>query len=388
MDIDIKAPILEKQLISLVRIALGTQQSDSFSLSSSQWDSLFESSVRQGVGAIVFPAVQRMIDEAGGECEMIGMSEDLYFTWLGLVSDVQLQNRHINDQCVELIEEFKALGRKSTILKGQGVATYYRVRSEESGVMDFSLLRQPGDIDIWVDGGQQSVMDYVNARTPNREFDRKHTHYNRFDDTTVEVHWSPSFSGNPYVNKKLQRYYHDATDRQMAHEVLLDGGKTISAPDAEFQCVHLMLHLQGHFLYEGVGLRQLLDLYFVMLSDEAQRAKDQILQRYREFGLMRMARSVMWVMQEVFGMEDDLLLCEADSRRGKELLREIMEGGNFGKYSGENRVQNESFSLRMARRMKRRVRLMKYDPVGAVCAPWNKMCFFRWKNSVIKKYNL
>lgn len=379
---------MEKQLISLVRIALGTQQSDSFSLSSSQWDSLFESSVRQGVGAIVFPAVQRMIDEAGGECEMIGMSEDLYFTWLGLVSDVQLQNRHINDQCVELIEEFKALGRKSTILKGQGVATYYRVRSDESGVMDLSLLRQPGDIDIWVDGGQQSVMDYVNARTPNREFDRKHTHYMKYDDTSVEVHWTPSISGNPFVNKKLQRYYKDQSTNQMAHEVTMHDGKTILAPDAAFQCVHLMLHIQGHFLYEGVGLRQLLDLYFVMLSDEAQRAKDQILQRYREFGLMRMARSVMWVMQEVFGMEDDLLLCEADSRRGKELLREIMEGGNFGKYSGENRVQNESFSLRMARRMKRRVRLMKYDPVGAVCAPWNKMCFFRWKNSVIKKYNL
>lgn len=344
--------------------------------------------MKQGLAGLCFTAVQRLIDEAGGDCAQIEMSEELYFTWLGMVSDTQLQNQHINDQCMELIEEFKSIGRKSTILKGQGVATYYRVRSDESGVMDFSLLRQPGDIDIWVDGSQQSVMDYVNARTPNREFDRKHTHYMKYDDTTVEVHWTPSVSGNPFVDKKLQRFYQNQSTSQMTHRVILHNGKTIMAPDAAFQCVHLMLHIQGHFLYEGVGLRQLLDLYFVMLDEEAQKAKDQISQRYREFGLMRMARSVMWVMQEVFGMEDDLLLCEADSRGGKELLKEIMEGGNFGKYSGENRVQNESFSLRMARRMKRRVRLMKYDPVGAVCAPWNKMCFFRWKNSVIKKYNL
>lgn len=358
------------------------------SLSHLQWDSLFESSVRQGVGAVVFTAVQRMIDEAGGECEMIGMSEDLYFTWLGLVTDIQLQNQHINDQCVELVEEFKAYGRKSTILKGQGVASYYRVRSEESGVMDFSLLRQPGDIDIWVDGGQQSVMDYVNARTPNREFDRKHTHYMKYDDTSVEVHWTPSISGNPFVNKKLQRYYKDQSTNQMAHEVTLLDGKKIIAPDAAFQCVHLMLHIQGHFLYEGVGLRQLLDLYFVMLDEEVQKAKDQILQRYQEFGLMRMARSVMWVMQEVFGMENALLLCEVDSSGGKELLQEIMEGGNFGKYNSENRVIDETFAQRMKRRLKRRMRLFRFDPVGLMFAPIGKVKTLLWKRRVIKKYNL
>lgn len=379
---------MQDLFLEIIRVAIGSQTNLSRLPLANEWDELFEAAKKQSLVGIMFIGLQKLGADADEGFARIGMSEDLYFTWLGLVTDIQLQNQQINDQCVELIEEFKALGRKSTILKGQGVATYYRVRSEESGVMDFSLLRQPGDIDIWVDGGQQSVMDYVNARTPNREFDRKHTHYNRFDDTTVEVHWTPSVSGNPFVNKKLQKFYHDQSISQMAHEVTMHDGKTIMAPDAEFQCVHLMLHLQGHFLYEGVGLRQLLDLYFVMLDDEVQKAKDQILQRYREFGLMRMAHSVMWVMQEVFGMENDLLICEADSRRGKELLREIMEGGNFGKYSGENRVQNESFSSRMARRMKRRVRLMKYDPVGAVCAPWNKMCFFRWKNSVIKKYNL
>lgn len=379
---------MQDLFLEIIRVAIGSQTNLSRLPLANEWDELFEAAKKQSLVGIMFIGLQKLGADADEGFARIGMSEDLYFTWLGLVTDIQLQNQQINDQCVELIEEFKALGRKSTILKGQGVATYYRVRSDESGVMDFSLLRQPGDIDIWVDGGFDKVMDYVNARTSNREFDRKHTHYMKYDDTSVEVHWTPSVTGNPFVNKKLQRYFHDQASIQMAHEMTLHDGKVIMAPDAAFQCVHLMLHIQGHFLYEGVGLRQLLDLYFVMLDDEVQKAKDQILQRYREFGLMRMARSVMWVMQEVFGMDDDLLLCEADSRGGKELLQEIMEGGNFGKYSSENRVIDETFAQRMKRRLKRRMKLIRFDPVGLMFAPIGKMKTLLWKRKVIKKYNL
>ena len=50
------------------------------------------------------------------------------------------------------------------------------------------------------------------------------------------------------------------------------------------------------------------------------------------FGLRQMAGALMWVLGEVLQLDRALMLCKPDSYRGEWLLREIMAGGNFGKY--------------------------------------------------------
>lgn len=48
--------------------------------------------------------------------------------------------------------------------------------------------------------------------------------------------------------------------------------------------------------------------------------------------MKRFARGVMWIMQEVFGLEDEYLLMEPDEKEGRYILNEVMRGGNFGHY--------------------------------------------------------
>ena len=167
----------------------------------------------------------------------------------------------LNRQCVEVQRMFKESGLNTCILKGQGVASYYNP--------NLILSRQSGDIDIWVDSTWRDVMDFVNARTPNREFDMKHTHFELYPDTTVEVHWWPSMPKNPFFRKALQKYYNEQSLIQCKHMVTLKDGNVIYAPDAKFEAVHVLLyHIFNHFLYEGIGLRQMLDLYFVLVNGE------------------------------------------------------------------------------------------------------------------------
>lgn len=50
------------------------------------------------------------------------------------------------------------------------------------------------------------------------------------------------------------------------------------------------------------------------------------------FGIYRFSQGLMWVLQEVFGLERELMICEPLEREGSFILSEVMRGGNFGHY--------------------------------------------------------
>jgi len=117
---------------------------------------------------------------------------------------------------------------------------------------------------------------------------------------------------------------------------------------AEFNLVFLMVHMYHHMLFEGLGLRQLMDYYFVLrtqISDKrlmindssfAERELPQIDRELsvnaplQEFGMERFSKGMMWIMQVVFGLEKEYVLCKSDEKIGRLLLDDIMDGGNFG----------------------------------------------------------
>lgn len=357
----------------LIQLAIGTRICISHTPSASEWGELYSMAKRQALVGVCFAGVQRLQGQHQEPPEM------LYLTWMGMAAKIQQRNETVNKQCVELQAKLAADGFRSCILKGQGIATLYG---------DLAMLRQSGDIDIWMDGGLEKVMDYVNARTPNREFDIKHTHFEVFDDTIVETHWRPSASTNPILNRKLTAYFEREKNRQFNNLVRISERLGICAPTDDFQFVHAMLHVYGHFLYEGVGMRQMMDLFFAHNACIKSSTVTEVQKVVEDFGLVRMARASMWVFGRVFNMPEHQMMWEPDSEAGKELLDEIMLGGNFGHYNVENRQVNDSFSQRMIRRLRRRARLIRFNPMGLLFAPFGKVKILLWKHQVIKKYNL
>lgn len=360
----------------LIHVSIGMSGCLCMSPTNEEWETLYDLAKMQSLVGICFSGV-RMLQE---QRQML--PERLFLQWMGMAAKIQQKNEIINRQCIEIQKVFRENGLDTCILKGQGAASYYNE--------NLKLLRQPGDIDIWVNGTWKTVMDYVNARTPNREFDMKHTHLNIYDDTTVEVHWRPSMSLNPIYSKALYKYYEEQVPQQCKHFVKLPNCvDKISVPDPKFEAVHIMCHIFNHFLYEGVGLRQMMDLYFVMvnggLNDQDRADVWGIMQKV---GLSKFAPAAMWVLKRAFGMDESFAVCKCDPELGQVLLSEILEGGNFGKTSAENKVQNESFLKRMSRRLNRRIRLVKYNPVGLICSPFIKIRILLWKRMVIRKYNL
>ena len=276
--------------------------------------------VKQSLVGVCFAGVRRYMVSAQQHGEKIHIPPKLYHQWLGVAVQIQKTNELMNHRCVELQFKLSSSGFKSAILKGQGIAAFYG---------ELKNFRHPGDIDVYVDCGREKAIEYAHSIGQEKvDWDYKHLHLRVFKDTEVEMHYRPEVLLNLIKNRKLQRWFHsDEVQRQMFQE---DG--EIVTPSVQFNLFYILLHIYRHFLYEGVGLRQLMDYYFVLRSTSLQVDKMLCLDAIETIGMKRFAKGIMWIMQHVFGLEEQYLLYKPNEKEGRYILSQIMEGGNFGHY--------------------------------------------------------
>lgn len=370
--------LINKKFFAIILLAIGKITDIPFNLSSQDWVQVYTLAKEQALLGICFAGVQKLYEQ--NPEALSNLPKSIKVQWFALATNIQNRNKIINSQCATLQKDLLTQGLNSCILKGQGVAYYYG--------KGLDLLRQPGDIDIWVNGSWKQVMALISKRTPNREFDLKHAHYNVFKDTPVEVHWVPSTTSNFFLDRKLKRFYRQQANMQFNHKVTLYGKEKITAADPFFDSIHLLLHILGHYLYEGVGFRQVMDYYFIIKQEDVQKRKKDIIAYYKTLGLYDFSKSVMWVLKEVFALENDFLFVEPEAKNGKKLLNEILKEGNMGHVATVNKENNETTLHRWCRRWKRKLRLIRYNALAVVCNPIYKARLLWWKQRVIKSYNL
>lgn len=366
----------------LIRVSIGTQESLSLLPSDAEWGKLFEMAVKQSLVGVCFVGLHSLGADSDYGFTKIGMSEDLFFDWMGMAAQINMKNDVANKQCVKLQKRFKLDGLRSCVLKGQGIAAHYG--------KELCGFRQSGDIDIWIDASKEKVIDYVMSLAPTKEFDQKHIHFHCFEDTEVEVHWAPSVWENPQHNRILHDYFNNERERQFAYR--LNG---ICVPTSDFQVVHQLIHVFRHYVYEGVGLRQMMDLYFAQLAcascpeDSVEYGKyREVPGLFRRLGLLRFVAATQWVLHEVFGMSEGVLLCAPDVKEGRKLLDEIMIGGNFGHHDVHNHVAGEPFVWRFFRRWGRKFRMFRFDPLGTLIMPLSRLRLELWMRRVRRKYSV
>ena len=183
---------------------------------------------------------------------------------------------------------------------------------------NLSLLRQSGDIDVWAAGGREKIYqlshDVLGKITVANYH---HIHFPMWEDPEIELHIYPSFLSSPYRNWQLHKFcklYAPKDDEQ-------------DFPSTAFNLVFIMLHCYRHLCGHGVGMRQVMDYYFVLktLSDSlhfetSQKLKGEnkaeTMKWVKRLGMGRFAPALMWVMKEVFGLEKEYLLCEPDEKEG------------------------------------------------------------------------
>ena len=163
-------------------------------------------------------------------------------------------NVRLNDAAIQVSEWFRKKGFRTCILKGQGNALMYPNPNS----------RTPGDIDIWVEGGDKRVISFVRSISPHEKACYHHIEFPSYKGVEVEVHYRPSFLLCFWHNRKLQKYYERVKEEQFSHRVMLGEQGEIAIPMVEFNLIFQLTHIYAHLMNEGIGLRQLVDYYYVL----------------------------------------------------------------------------------------------------------------------------
>ncbi len=299
----------------LLQVSLGNQDKLSSTPSDKEWAILFAESERQAVTGILLHGIDRLPAEQRPLQAML-------LQWIGVGQVIEQRNHLMDEHCIELLRKLAERGLHGTILKGRGIAQLYN--------KELQPLRQCGDIDVYVDCGLKKALAFAKSQGQNcLAWDYKHLHLKILEDTEVEMHYRVEVLLNLWKNRKLQRWFKE-------NEALLYSKNNIFAtPAMLFNVFYILLHIYRHFLYEGVGLRQIIDYYFVLKNfnyNHNEKSTKFALETVRKFGMERFAKGLMWVMQEELGMPKEWMLWEPDDKEGNYILGKIMAGGNFGHY--------------------------------------------------------
>lgn len=371
---------MNQLFLELTRVALHKQNSLSHTPSAKEWEYLYLIANKQALLGVCYYAVQRLIKQE----QSVNIPEAVRMQWLGMTVQIQQRNEVLNRRCAELQNMLNDAGFRSCILKGQSIAKLYNL------VLDFNFnkddnrdhgnnpkynlgfYRQSGDIDVWLEGSRLQIMDYVNHVAPTDDVRWLHTRLDVFDDAEVEIHFMPSYLECPWHNRALQRFFESEKEACFA----------IDANTDRFNQVFILAHAFRHLFSEGVGMRQLMDYYFVLKNSVESIPRKEFSLILSRTGMTRFAKAVMWIMQQVFGLEREYLLCEPSEKYGRLLLDEVMLSGNFGHQDKLiKRRQNESAIHRFIRIGVYNCRVMSFSPWTVICSPFWRLWHWCWRKN-------
>lgn len=308
----------------LISISLGHREMLSCVPTAEDWRTLYKMAQQQTLVGVLFTAIERLPAEQRPPREVL-------LPWYADVEHLKSLNARMNARAVEAEAYFVKNGFRTTILKGQGIATLY----------PYPERRVPGDIDIWLEGGREKIYEFASRHHKLEGVNYQHIHYHLFEDAEVEVHITPNHLYAPLYNCRLQRYFQLVADEQFTHRTELpDGVGSVSVPTDEFNRFYILLHIYGHLFGEGIGLRQVMDYYYVLRQPSSAESRERTVHLLMRTGMLRFAQAMMWIQQQVFGLEDEFLIVAPDEREGRFVLSEIMLSGNFGKY--DERIDRRS----------------------------------------------
>lgn len=342
---------------------------------------------KQALLGVMLGGLQRM-----GEAAVTVRPEEndaygqLIMKWVGEGAVIARQNKKVDADVAGLFTDLNEIGFECCLLKGQGNARLYP-RPEE---------RTSGDIDVWVrpkrekrEGSakeqKRDIMEVISLAKdadPSARAIYHHVEYLPHEGTEVELHYRPQFMSGFRYNAKLQRYFREHADAQFSHKLLMEG-HMIAVPTWEFNVVSQTSHIFEHLFHEGIGLRQLMD-YFYLLTSVGEARKSEYLCKavLKRLGLKEIAGALCWILVEKFGMEERYCVAEPDSVRGRFVLSEILAGGNFGQFDKRRRFGDSAIGRNMER-FRRDVRLLRYFPAEALSEPLFRLYHAFWR----MKYN-
>jgi hypothetical protein len=362
--------------IELLQVSLGTREKLSMVPLPDEWNAVYDEAERQAVEGIMLAGLEHLPENQRPP-------QDILLQWIGVCQQIEVKNVLTSKTCHKLCKILCEDGFLACVLKGQSNYRYYP--------KEMKNRRSCGDIDVWVtpkDRGckhpVRTVLDYIKVNFDMDGLCWLHTSHIGTNDVPVEVHFRPSFMSEPFHNRRFQNYF---SNIEVCREKAEIDGKSIPVMKVDEDVIYQMNHIYRHLIDEGVGLRQVVDYFYLLTvwNKEHKRSKAETMKIVSWLGMKKFAGALMYVLREVCGMRESLLLCPVSVKDGQFLMSEILLSGNFG--HGDPRVgasgSEGSYLTRRVgqalRRFKRNIRFFTSYPGEVIWEPIVRVEHFVWK---------
>ena len=355
----------------LLNYCLGKKVDMSMVVANLDWRQLYTFASNQAILGFCFNGINRLGQEYPDELKQNPIGRDLLMTWMGAAQQIHRQNLKVNMVASKLYSMFREDGLRCCILKGQGNALMY----------PNPYSRTPGDIDVWVNASREDITEYAKRHFYLEDDIRFHHLETTMDGVPVELHFFPCSMNNPLYHARLQKWFKRNADLQCSNVVSLpDGIGEIAIPTTAFNVVYQLTHLYHHFFDEGIGMRQIIDYYYVVNNDELLVIRDTLQKELKYLGLWKFARAVMYVLHEALGLSEEKMIAPMDEKRGKLLLSEIMDGGNFGQhFTKYGHFTQQGMAKKYFLKIWRNMHFVRYYPAEALSEPIFRTWHFFWR---------
>ena len=115
-------------------------------------------------------------------------------------------------------------------------------------------------------------------------------------------------------------------------------------------------------------------------DSSASTALDVVQRKLKYLGLWKFAGAVMYVLHEVLGLSEDKMIVPVDEKRGKLLLAEILNGGNFGQhFTKYGHFTQQGMAKKYFLKIWRNMHFVRYYPAEALSEPIFRTWHFFWR---------
>ena len=363
---------------AFLRYCLGYKRDMSRVVAGMNWQKLYSFASKQALLGLCFDGIERLGKEYPEELKRNPIERELLMTWMGVSQQIRRQNMKVNAVAGKLFAMLREDGMRCCVLKGQGNALMY----------PNPYSRTSGDIDVWINASRERIMEYARKRFELGDDIRLQHLETSLDGVPVELHFFPCSMNNPIYHARLQKWFKRNADLQCSHIVgLPDGAGDIAIPTTAFNVVYQLTHLYHHFFDEGIGMRQIIDYYYVVISDyllvindESLGIRDTLQRELKHLGLWKFAGAVMYVLHETLGLSEEKMIAPMDEKRGKLLLAEILNGGNFGQhFTKYGHFTQQGMAKKYFLKIWRNMHFVRYYPAEALSEPIFRTWHFFWR---------
>ena len=116
------------------------------------------------------------------------------------------------------------------------------------------------------------------------------------------------------------------------------------------------------------------------VTSSASTALVVVQRELKHLGLWKFAGAVMYVLHEALGLSEEKMIAPMDEKRGKLLLAEILNGGNFGKhFTKYGHFTQQGMAKKYFLKIWRNMHFVRYYPAEALSEPIFRTWHFFWR---------